>query len=58
METSLLKLTSRIPRICKRDLGIFVPVFQKVNDPIQQLFLDKLREYKSKSGFVIEFYIF
>lgn len=34
---------------CRRNFGIMVPAMQKVSDPIQQLFLDKLREYKSKS---------
>ncbi|XP_055324077.1 ATP synthase-coupling factor 6, mitochondrial [Sitodiplosis mosellana] len=34
---------------CRRNFGIMVPAMQKVSDPIQQLFLDKVREYKSKS---------
>ena len=34
----------------KRNLGILAPLFNKASDPIQQLFLDKVREYKSKSG--------
>lgn len=34
---------------CRRNFGIMVPAMQKVSDPIQQLFVDKLREYKSKS---------
>lgn len=36
----------------RRGFGIFVPAAQKAataTDPIQQLFLEKLREYKSKS---------
>ncbi|KAJ6621259.1 ATP synthase-coupling factor 6, mitochondrial [Pseudolycoriella hygida] len=39
----------------RRGFGVAVPAMQKVSDPIQQLFLDKVREYKSKSkdgGFV------
>lgn len=33
----------------RRGFGIMVPAMQKASDPIQQLFLDKLRDYKSKS---------
>lgn len=33
----------------RRGFGVAVPSMQKVSDPIQQLFLDKVREYKSKS---------
>lgn len=33
----------------RRNFGIIAPAMQKVSDPVQQLFLDKLREYKSKS---------
>ncbi|XP_018332662.1 ATP synthase-coupling factor 6, mitochondrial [Agrilus planipennis] len=35
--------------ICQRNLGVFAPALQKATDPIQQLFLDKVREYKQKS---------
>lgn len=38
---------------CRRNFGLMVPAMQKVSDPIQQLFLDKVREYKSKSKYVI-----
>uniref|UniRef100_A0A069DNC6 ATP synthase-coupling factor 6, mitochondrial n=1 Tax=Panstrongylus megistus TaxID=65343 RepID=A0A069DNC6_9HEMI len=34
----------------RRNIGICAPTLQKVSDPIQQLFLDKLREYKQKSS--------
>ncbi|XP_073974662.1 ATP synthase-coupling factor 6, mitochondrial-like [Rhodnius prolixus] len=34
----------------RRNLGVSAPILQKVSDPIQQLFLDKLREYKQKSS--------
>lgn len=34
---------------CRRNFGIVAPAMQKASDPIQQLFLDKVREYKSKS---------
>jgi len=33
----------------RRGFGIMVPAMQKATDPIQQLFLEKLREYGSKS---------
>lgn len=33
----------------RRGFGIMVPAMQKASDPIQQLFLEKLREYGSKS---------
>lgn len=36
--------------VCSRNLGLMAPALQKATDPIQQLFLDKLREYKQKSG--------
>ncbi|CRK94684.1 CLUMA_CG008184, isoform A [Clunio marinus] len=35
--------------IARRNFGIAAPALQKASDPVQQLFLDKLREYKSKS---------
>ncbi|CAD7091050.1 unnamed protein product [Hermetia illucens] len=34
----------------RRSFGIVAPAMQKVSDPIQQLFLEKVREYKSKSA--------
>lgn len=36
--------------VCTRNIGILAPVLQKATDPIQQLFIDKLREYRQKSG--------
>lgn len=36
--------------ICSnRNIGVFAPCLQKASDPIQQLFVDKIREYKQKS---------
>lgn len=35
--------------VSRRSFGVCVPAAQKVSDPIQQLFLDKIRDYKSKS---------
>lgn len=43
------RVYSEIPKIARRNFGIMVPAMQKASDPIQQLFLDKIREYKSKS---------
>lgn len=37
----------------RRGFGIMVPAMQKATDPIQQLFLDNIRQYKSKSKFVL-----
>ncbi|XP_011311755.1 ATP synthase-coupling factor 6, mitochondrial [Fopius arisanus] len=44
------RLVIQYPKVIKRNIGIMAPVMQKVSDPIQQLFLDKIREYKSKSS--------
>uniref|UniRef100_A0A1B6C1C8 Uncharacterized protein n=1 Tax=Clastoptera arizonana TaxID=38151 RepID=A0A1B6C1C8_9HEMI len=39
-----------LPVIVRRNFGLFVPAFQKASDPIQQLFVDKIKEYKQKSS--------
>lgn len=39
--------------VCSRNLGSVSPAMQKATDPIQQLFVDKIREYKQKSPYVI-----
>ncbi|XP_012276957.1 ATP synthase-coupling factor 6, mitochondrial [Orussus abietinus] len=39
-----------IQKTFKRNVGVFAPALQKATDPIQQLFIDKIREYKSKSA--------
>ncbi|XP_060536917.1 ATP synthase-coupling factor 6, mitochondrial [Cylas formicarius] len=36
--------------VSHRNLGVFAPCLQKATDPIQQLFIDKIREYKQKSN--------
>ncbi|KAK0159559.1 hypothetical protein PV327_010655 [Microctonus hyperodae] len=36
--------------ITKRNFVIVTPTMQKATDPIQQLFIEKIREYKSKSS--------
>ncbi|KAG5336592.1 ATP5J factor, partial [Acromyrmex charruanus] len=38
-----------VPKTIKRNISTNVPALQKAVDPIQQLFIDKLRQYKSKS---------
>ncbi|XP_011692287.1 PREDICTED: ATP synthase-coupling factor 6, mitochondrial isoform X1 [Wasmannia auropunctata] len=51
--TPAIMLRSRlasVPKAIKRNISTNVPALQKATDPIQQLFLDKLREYKSKGG--------
>uniref|UniRef100_A0A6G1SB37 ATP synthase-coupling factor 6, mitochondrial n=1 Tax=Aceria tosichella TaxID=561515 RepID=A0A6G1SB37_9ACAR len=40
----------RIPSVLKRNFGVCVPAAQKASDPIQQLFVDKIREYTQKSS--------
>ncbi|KAH0944499.1 hypothetical protein HN011_006030 [Eciton burchellii] len=52
MHTIMLKshFIINIPKFIKRSIGTNVPASQKATDLIQQLFLDKLREYKAKSG--------
>lgn len=46
-------LTQRVvasaPKVIKRNIGILAPAFQEAKDPIQQLFIEKIREYKTKS---------
>ncbi|XP_066245928.1 ATP synthase-coupling factor 6, mitochondrial [Euwallacea similis] len=42
--------TSVKSAIHSRNIGILAPCLQKASDPIQQLFLDKIREYKQKSN--------
>ncbi|XP_034486732.1 ATP synthase-coupling factor 6, mitochondrial [Drosophila innubila] len=34
----------------RRNIAIVAPALNKVSDPIQQLFLDKVKEYKQKSA--------
>ncbi|KAF7265186.1 ATP synthase, coupling factor 6 [Rhynchophorus ferrugineus] len=36
--------------IHSRNIGVLAPCLQKATDPIQQLFVDKIREYKQKSN--------
>ena len=43
------RLTINVPKVIKRNIGILAPALQKATDPIQQLFIDKIREYTAKS---------
>ncbi|KYN42981.1 ATP synthase-coupling factor 6, mitochondrial [Trachymyrmex septentrionalis] len=38
-----------VPKVIKRNISTNVPALQKAVDPIQQLFIEKLQQYKSKS---------
>lgn len=53
MLTKTILASIRAARVDSRNFGIMVPAMQKASDPIQQLFLDKLRDYKSKSKYAI-----
>ncbi|XP_076753465.1 ATP synthase-coupling factor 6, mitochondrial [Xylocopa sonorina] len=44
------QLVAGAPKVIKRNIGILAPSFQEAKDPIQQLFINKIREYKSKSA--------
>ncbi|XP_039282198.1 ATP synthase-coupling factor 6, mitochondrial [Nilaparvata lugens] len=43
------ELRTHLPMVLKRNLAVSYVAAQKASDPIQQIFLDKLREYKAKS---------
>ncbi|XP_063235385.1 ATP synthase-coupling factor 6, mitochondrial [Bacillus rossius redtenbacheri] len=45
----LAVLKNQVP-LLKRNVGICAPALQKATDPIQQLFIDKVREYSKKSS--------
>ncbi|XP_012149096.1 ATP synthase-coupling factor 6, mitochondrial [Megachile rotundata] len=44
------RLAINVPKVLKRNFGIIAPAFQEAKDPIQKLFIEKIREYKSKSA--------
>ncbi|XP_011498618.1 PREDICTED: ATP synthase-coupling factor 6, mitochondrial [Ceratosolen solmsi marchali] len=44
------RIVEFIPKLWNRNFGVFAPVLQKAIDPIQQLFLDKIKEYKALSA--------
>lgn len=49
ISTQLLKGVKGLSIVARRNIGIAAPAMSKVSDPIQQLFLDKVRDYKQKS---------
>ncbi|XP_060820173.1 ATP synthase-coupling factor 6, mitochondrial-like [Bombus pascuorum] len=44
------RIITSVPKVIERNFGILAPALQKATDPIQQLFLDKIREYSAKSA--------
>ncbi|XP_069681743.1 ATP synthase-coupling factor 6, mitochondrial [Periplaneta americana] len=48
--SQLLSNGKQVRLILRRNIGICAPVLQKASDPIQQLFIDKIREYAKKSS--------
>ena len=44
------QLFAGVRTVARRNFGLAAPALNKVSDPIQQLFLDKIRDYKSKSS--------
>ncbi|XP_029052113.1 ATP synthase-coupling factor 6, mitochondrial [Osmia bicornis bicornis] len=44
------RLAINLPKILKRNFGITAPAFLEAKDPIQKLFIEKIREYKTKSS--------
>lgn len=53
LSQSSLRLASLARITVRRNFGLAAPLAQKASDPIQQLFVDKVREYadkKAKSG--------
>lgn len=54
MSSQLFKGFQNVQVLASRNFGLAAPALQKVSDPIQQLFLDKIREYKGKAGYVLK----
>lgn len=52
LSSQLFSGLRNVGSVARRNFGVAAPALQKVSDPIQQLFLDKIREYKSKGGWV------
>ncbi|XP_016989178.1 ATP synthase-coupling factor 6, mitochondrial [Drosophila rhopaloa] len=50
LSQSLLNGVRVLRTEARRNFGIVAPALNKASDPIQQLFLDKVREYKQKSA--------
>jgi F-type H+-transporting ATPase subunit 6 len=43
--------------LAKRNVGISAPALTKASDPIQQLFVTKIREYKQKSRYLVHLFM-
>ncbi|MCL4148298.1 UNVERIFIED_CONTAM: hypothetical protein GTU68_050892 [Idotea baltica] len=50
LTSSLLKEARNLQRVFRRNYGVSSVLLQKASDPIQQLFVDKVREYAQKSA--------
>lgn len=50
LTSQLLSGLRSVRTVARRNFGVAAPALQKVSDPIQQLFLDKIREYKTKGA--------
>ncbi|XP_017476168.1 PREDICTED: ATP synthase-coupling factor 6, mitochondrial [Rhagoletis zephyria] len=50
LSQSILSSVRVLRTEARRNIGIMAPALNKVSDPIQQLFLDKVREYKKRSS--------
>lgn len=51
LSQSVLSTVRVLRTEARRSIGIMAPAFNKVSDPIQQLFLDKVRDYKKRSRY-------
>lgn len=47
---SILRSVRAVCGVAYRNFGIISPALNKASDPVQQLFLDKVREYKQKGA--------
>lgn len=43
------RVAVNVVKNARRNFGLAAPAMQKASDPIQQLFVDKVREYAKKS---------
>lgn len=49
LTATILSGARAVRTVSRRNFGIAAPAMQKVSDPIQALFLNKVQEYRSKS---------
>jgi len=47
---SKISLAAHVAKQGSRNFGLFAPAAQKASDPIQALFVEKIQEYRKKSG--------